>query len=274
MAETKVPDYFVCLRRGWRVFLVDTPGFDDSVVSNSRILQMIATVLEKLFKEKKNIDGLVYLHRIVDNRMGGHASQNVDLFSKLCGREAMKRVVLLTTMWDTINPGVPGFLRQDFEKREEELIAEHWNKLIGNGATPFRSSNTRAAALTVLDHILDVKAQIAAEHVDVTDMGLQIQDELVSEEMPLHCTGAGRVVAVEFEESLARLKGDEAYLEGLIKTPLGDAQRRIVSNDLNNVRKKIKDLEDEQKSFFSWSWFASVVSIVAVGIGYAISLMG
>jgi len=80
------------------VVLVETPGFDDSVKSDVEILTMIADWLMKTYKGKLNLARIIYLHRIVDNRMSGSLKKNLQMFQCLCGQEAMSNVVIVTTM--------------------------------------------------------------------------------------------------------------------------------------------------------------------------------
>jgi hypothetical protein len=44
--------------------------------------------------------GIIYLHRISDVRMQASAKKNLFMFKKLCGDDALKNVILATTMWD------------------------------------------------------------------------------------------------------------------------------------------------------------------------------
>lgn len=42
--------------------------------------------------------GIIYTHRITDNRMSGSVCKNLDMFSRLCGDGTAERVRLMTTM--------------------------------------------------------------------------------------------------------------------------------------------------------------------------------
>jgi hypothetical protein len=69
-----------------------------------------------MFSHKRNIKvaGVVYLHRITDNRLSGAAMKNLHAFASLCGPDAMPIVILVTTMWDDVKEEVG-------VRREEEL---------------------------------------------------------------------------------------------------------------------------------------------------------
>ncbi|KAK0742638.1 P-loop containing nucleoside triphosphate hydrolase protein [Schizothecium vesticola] len=81
-----------------RVVLIDTPGFNDTTRTDTSILSEIAGWLA----EDVKLAGIVYLHRIQDNRVSGSAAKNIDLFRELCGTESLGSVVLATTMWDAL----------------------------------------------------------------------------------------------------------------------------------------------------------------------------
>lgn len=65
------------------VYLVDTPGFDDTNLSNTDVLREIATWLTGSCNNEVKLNGILYLHRITDPRMGGSAKKNLFMFKKL-----------------------------------------------------------------------------------------------------------------------------------------------------------------------------------------------
>src|SRR4051794_37978067 len=81
------------------VFLVDTPGFDDTNRSDVDILKDIAFFLTTMHANRCRLAGVIYLHRITDPRMGGSALKNLEMFQKLCGTGSLPSVILTTTMW-------------------------------------------------------------------------------------------------------------------------------------------------------------------------------
>lgn len=63
------------------------------------------------------LSGILYLHRITDNRMSGSPHRNLRMFGQLCGDQASRNVILITTMWDNIEVEVG--LRREKELREK-----------------------------------------------------------------------------------------------------------------------------------------------------------
>jgi hypothetical protein len=87
--------------------------------------------------------GILYLHRITDDRMQGSAKNNIFLFKKLCGKKAMKNMVLVTTMWE--NLAKP----EDGQRREMELKStpEFWGGMIEEGSRVERHYNNKEASV-------------------------------------------------------------------------------------------------------------------------------
>ena len=52
-------------------YILDTPGFDDSVLSDSEVLHMLINELATIHRDHRKLAGLVYLHDISRVRVGG-----------------------------------------------------------------------------------------------------------------------------------------------------------------------------------------------------------
>jgi len=79
---------------------VDTPGFDDTFVSDGEILRKLSEWLTTSYREGKKVSAILYVHRISDPRMQGSALRNFRVFRDLCGEEFFERVDICTTFWD------------------------------------------------------------------------------------------------------------------------------------------------------------------------------
>ena len=58
--------------------------------------------------------GVLYFHKISENRVGGQTRQNIRMLKKICGDHALKNVIIVTTMWQFVDPLVG-------EKRQADL---------------------------------------------------------------------------------------------------------------------------------------------------------
>ncbi|KAL6233248.1 P-loop containing nucleoside triphosphate hydrolase protein [Aspergillus navahoensis] len=179
---------------GRTVYLVDTPGFDDSNFTDRpdfAILQSIAAYLSASYSQGIRIHGVIFLHPITDNRVTGSARRNIELMKALCGPAYFPHVALATTHWSTTRES-PTRLRE----REQLLKAQDafFRPLLAGGAALFRHDDAAASAYRIL-------------------APLAIQRELVDERKTLDATAAGWVVLDaatrkfnEAEEEIAALK--------------------------------------------------------------------
>lgn len=72
--------------------------------------------------------------------MGGSPLKHLKMFQNLCGTEALKNVVLVTTMWDEVG-------EEEGSNRENELTARYWNAMIDLGCHTSRFyNNTKSAS--------------------------------------------------------------------------------------------------------------------------------
>lgn len=122
--------------------------------------------------------GLLYFHRISDNRISGTLRKNLDIFRKMCGKKSLGRVVLVTTMWDTVETG-------DGENREEELKREFLSKMTEYGARIRRFTLKKESAFEILREIVTLP---------VDRRPVRLQKQLVDIQLSLAQTDAGRVL--------------------------------------------------------------------------------
>ncbi|KAJ3513211.1 hypothetical protein NLJ89_g3075 [Agrocybe chaxingu] len=194
-----------------RVVLVDTPGFDDTNLSDLDILRKIADWLRKTYENDIKLSGLIYLHRISDNRMGGTPLRLLETFQKLCGTDVLRHVVLVTTMWDDVSEDVGNV-------RETELRRKYWKSMIDRGSRTCRFENTRESAWNVLSLFEDAPRQT-----------LQLQRELVDKGMRLVDTAAARTLLQWLVEFIKTLKKSLARVRHHLKKASDSASRADLS---------------------------------------------
>ncbi|KAG6382093.1 hypothetical protein JVT61DRAFT_734 [Boletus reticuloceps] len=149
---------------GRHIVLVDTPGFDDTYNSDLEILNLISDWLNSSYKKDKLLSGILYLHRISDNRMAGTPLKNLRVFQKLCGNDALDKVYLTTTMWDEV-------VLSEGERRLEELEAEYWKALIQQGAQVVCCRNDNDSAKEIIQRIV-------TQEQDATRKAVLLQQEM------------------------------------------------------------------------------------------------
>lgn len=121
-----VRPYGFLYHTGQRVFLLDTPGFDDTNRSDTDVLKTISGDLARMYSKDIKLSGIIYLHRITDVRFSGSAQKNLSVFKKLCGDDFYPNVVLATTIWENLSN--PGLSTTVGDRRENELLetSEWW----------------------------------------------------------------------------------------------------------------------------------------------------
>lgn len=183
-----------------KFFLVDTPGFDDTNRSDSDVLRELAKYLAKAYEYNILLTGLIYLHRIMDNRFTGASGRNLRTFKKLTGEENLGSVVLGTTFWK--QP-----LSNDDLERETELNtnpALGWARMLDQGARAMRQDRGKSSGQDIIRHLIDRREDRGQPVV------LKLQRQLVDEGRELADTSAGAELIGEMrkmhEQQMARLR--------------------------------------------------------------------
>ncbi|KAK3329121.1 P-loop containing nucleoside triphosphate hydrolase protein [Apodospora peruviana] len=208
---------------GTDVYLIDTPGFDDTNRTDTDVLREIASWLERSYDADIKLAGIVYLHRIQDNRVGGSGVKNIHMFRELCGPNGLSSVVLATTMWDALP-------KDKAEEREAELKTkeEFWGGLVQHGCAVLRQDDGAASAAKIIQHI-------QAQRRPIT---LQIQEEIVIDGKELHETAAGEVLKAGLEEQ------QRMYAE---KTALLEAQLAKIAAELQSLQAEQAAREEQAR---------------------------
>jgi len=175
--------------RGYRIVLVDTPGFDDTHEVDFAILERIATWLKESYKKGAKLGGVIYLQDISAPRFTGTAKRNLQMFRSMCGDDVLDHVVLGTTKWALNVP--------DSEHRHGQLESEYWKPLIESGANVRRFDNTYKSAWSFVDTIISSRMKN-----NLNQTVLLIQKELVDKKLTLPETQAARDLRYTLKEVL------------------------------------------------------------------------
>jgi tellurite resistance protein len=170
------------------------------------------------YSTEVKLAGVVYFHRISDQRFGGTAAKNFRMFMELCGEEALKNVILVTNMWGEVAP-------ERGEAREQQLKDEHFKVAIENGARLRRHVNMPESAQEILREIL--------RNPPVT---LKIQRELVDENKGIGQTGAGAELRKEIREA------EEKW-----QRKIGELEESLRRATEDNDEQSRKELEEEKR---------------------------
>ncbi|KAI1111284.1 P-loop containing nucleoside triphosphate hydrolase protein [Nemania sp. NC0429] len=180
------------------VRFVDTPGFSDTTLSDSEVLQLIADYLAAAYKNDIKLSGIIYLHPISDTRVTHHATKNLQMFQKLTGAKNLKNVMLATSMWDKVST-------EEGRAREQELESKFWKVLLAYEAKTVRYKGTPDSARDIARTLMANKPFF-----------VQLQREMGKDNKALRDTEAGQQVMMELiklkEEHKRELEDMEAMM--------------------------------------------------------------
>lgn len=191
---------------GVRIWLIDTPGFDDTNRSDVEVLKDIAYWLAAAYSKHTQLAGILYLHSIKEPRFLGSAKRNLRMFQQICGTKNLDSVILATTHWsDAEGKRYP---EDEGQSKVKELIEtkEFWGEMITRGSRVERHDGTKESARTIISNLVDRKIRVV----------LDIQKQLVDQKKSLHDTDAGQALQSDIieerkksERKLADLRRDK-----------------------------------------------------------------
>lgn len=204
---------------GQRLVIVDTPGFDDTYVSDSEILQRIALWLADAYHGEMKLGGVIYLHDISLSRMLGTTRKNLEVFQKLCGDDAFRSVILGTTKWGDV-------FKEDGDRRTQQLCDNYWREMLDHGSKVFRFEDSSKSAWAMVNSIIELNRSRAEV--------LQIQRELVDALKLIPDTEAGQKLRNDLDQVLIKLKEDR-------KAQKKDESKRMeLDREIAQVREQMK----------------------------------
>lgn len=157
------------VKSGYRIRLVDTPGDEET-----NAFPMITDFLAGLYRRKIALVGLIYIQSLSNPRVGGISRRNMRMFRDICGEDAMKKVMIVTTGIDANSEVREASLRNNPKFFQSE---------INEGASLVRHDGTADSAKKI---ILQMIEGVADEN-----LVLRIQEELVDEGKGLSESSAG-----------------------------------------------------------------------------------
>ena len=163
--------------------------------------------------------------------MAGTPLKNLRMFEKLCG-EDLRRVVLITTMWDEVETEVG-------ERREEQLSSDYWKTMIERGSSVRRFYQDQKSAFDVLAPII--------EEVN-TRSALLLQKEVHDLGLQLNQTTAGRTLHSELGELVSRYQKYMERMRSELKEPtLDPEQLKVLMDDYKKVSEQLQRATEDLK---------------------------
>ena len=181
------------------------------------------------YREKITLAGILFFHSIAETRMHGTPLLNLSMFEELCGPQALRNVVLTTTMWDKENQPIA-------LQREGELREDFWQPMLARGCQMARFHYTHQSAWAIIDGF-DISAR----------RPMQVQEEIVDQKKNLRETAAYHVLVQWWEKIWTKFR---ATIFGGVKKrrALGSSSRGSSTSTLQQVVSG-KEKKSEKQSF-------------------------
>jgi len=236
---------------GQRVVVIDTPGIDDTRVGvkETDVLTRIANHLgemsvcsrlcyrcetgslngvRRIYREVRNVwvTGVLFLHRINDNRFSQTADRVSIMLKNLCGDAAMSHLMLCTTMWDRVPE------EEGYEHFDELCETGAWKEMISKGAgtaiISSMNSNAKAEAEKIVSQLIKNAAPVQ----------VAIQDEIVRQGKKPAETSAGQVL-VEAQKKQSK-QGYRIKINQKRRAPETNTQKIVVEDQEKKPKKKME----------------------------------
>jgi len=170
----------------------------------------------------RKLNGIIYLHRISDPRMGGTAKKNLRVFREICGDKNLGHVRIVTTNWNLV----------DEKQGNSRQVA------LAEGA--FKPLTDARAKLCRHDKGLESALSIMSQLIHQEPVTMKVQEEL-NTGRSMGDTSAGAVIVEEMEEMK---KKHNKELEEL-KKELEDASKandEELRTELSEERRKLEGM--------------------------------
>lgn len=216
---------------GTKTIFIDTPGFDDTKRTDAEILAEVTTILTLQHEIGILLKGIIYIHRITDQRFGGSAVKTLEIFQRLCGKDALKNIVLVTSRWNDVDPQIGA-------GRERELREKFWSFMLRSGSKMSRFHGDRDSAVGLVSQLLSQDSIV-----------LEIQRE-ISSGRTLDQTSAGVYVTNDIEKLKAQHRQEIESLDTLQSQlrPSDVAMREQVLQELLEEQAKLRLQEQRESS--------------------------
>ncbi|VUC35473.1 unnamed protein product [Clonostachys rosea] len=244
-------DVFDMNWEGRRIYLIDTPGFNDTNRSDIDTLSVLATYLGASYSNGVRISGLLMLHPISDNRVSGTNLRNIEMIEAMCGFDKYDHLAIATTMWPEHSTK---YERATLNAREAELAGsdKFYGSMISKGAVMFRHHGAgrkrhdaeMSSAKRILAHLIR-RSDLRAPEV------LRLQKELIDEKKMIGETLAGAVIAADVYRHHQARESELQQLEERIRGHIyGRSSSRLaeLSDIKASLQQDMKKLEESKET--------------------------
>jgi DNA repair exonuclease SbcCD ATPase subunit len=188
------------------------------------------------YKNGSKLAGIIYIHRISDERFTGISGRNFKMFRQLCGDSTLKNVVLVTNMWGKVEQGVG-------EAREQELANVYFKPALDKNAQLARHHNTMQSSHDIIRRIMKNNPT-----------PLRIQEELVDEGKDIKDTAAGEAVNEELNRLIKHHEAETKALREEMRQALKEKDeetRKELEEETRKIREQMNKMRKESEAMSS-----------------------
>ena len=161
--------------------------------------------------------------------MGGSPLKHLKMFQNLCGTEALKNVVLVTTMWDKVD-------EEEGYNRENELTARYWKAMIDLGCHTSRFYNNTKSALDIVSQFQDARCTVLLQK-EMVDLHLEL-----AEASAVRTLFPSLVQSIKLKERLAlidaKLKRNQRSANRIADEFKQDSAKTVRTLRITNVQRR------------------------------------
>ena len=183
------------------------------------------------------LDGLIFLHPVTLNRVGGAEQKRTRLLREILGPKAYKRIIIATTMWEDLKSEDIATRRLEGRQAENGI----WHEMLKKGAVMVRHNNNKESAHEII-------RKVVATSDKNGKIRTLLEEELSINEGHVGKTSAGKVVKDGIRENLRLLREQhKALLEDLERDqhPPSRKEKREKKAELRELNKKIQAKESD-----------------------------
>lgn len=195
------------------------------------------------YANRVSINGIIYLHRISDTRIGGSTKRNIEMMKALCGEDAFSNVAIVTTMWPH-DVGSDEHVKQN--KREQQLKDIYLTDMATEGAQMIRHDQCqtlperKAWAQAILWQLF--------ENWKDDQVTLKIQHEMVDLTSTLENTSAGKILKQHMSESQVHIEKELCGAEQSLKHQGHSEHGSLPQGDLERDQDELYRMLESTKS--------------------------
>ncbi|KAF9047929.1 hypothetical protein BJ165DRAFT_1403549 [Panaeolus papilionaceus] len=138
-----------CRAEDGQVYILDTPGFSDSHISEFEIIKMVSVWMNT--HNCSRINTIFYLWPITDTRLPGSKRRTIEMLKLLAAinTDQPGEIIVITTMWDRLwNERTIAAAEERFVQLRDHV----WKDLQAQGGLVIKFTNTHSSAIDCLKY--------------------------------------------------------------------------------------------------------------------------